>query len=90
MDPQAAADGGSRNAGETSLGKNGKCCEDEKSCGSGGCGCGCDCECCSGGGFKRQYWTRAEQIEELEPYLEELKLEVQAVEEMLADLKKKK
>lgn len=56
-----------------------------------GCTCGndCDCECCKGGhSFHRRYQTKAEQVEELEAYLAELKLEVQAVEEHLADLKK--
>lgn len=51
--------------------------------------CGCDCECCGGGHtFHRHYQTKAEQVEELEAYLAELKLEVQAVEEHLADLQK--
>lgn len=59
-----------------------------------GCGGGChgengDCECgCGHGGFQRRYQTKAEQISELEPYLNELKAEVQAVEERLADLRK--
>ncbi len=71
------------------MGKNGKCCDDDGGCcDKGGCGCGCDC--CSDGGFTRQFQTRAEQIEDLQEYLEELKLEVQAVEEHLADLKKKR
>ncbi len=48
----------------------------------------CDCDCCGGHHFHRRYQTRAEQIAELEAYLEELKLEVQAVEERLADLKR--
>jgi hypothetical protein len=55
------------------------------------CGGGCDCGCeCGGGGhhFQRRFQTKAEQIEELESYLTELKLEVQAVEEHLADLRK--
>jgi hypothetical protein len=60
------------------------------------CGCGetCDCqggecECgCGNSGFKRRYQTKAEQISELEEYLNELKAEVQAVEERLADLRK--
>ena len=55
-------------------------------CGN-GCTCGDECEC-GGGHFERQYLTKAEQIEELEGYLAELKLEVQAVEEHLADLHK--
>jgi hypothetical protein len=57
------------------------------------CGCqsgdGCSCECgCHGGRFERRYQTKAEQIAELEAYLSELKTEVQAVEEHLADLRK--
>ena len=57
------------------------------------CGCGCDCdsgcECgCHQSHFDRRYQTKAEQIAELESYLSELKLEVQAVEEHLADLRK--
>ena len=59
-------------------------------CGSCGCGCGCRCNCSGEGGFKRRYQTRAEQIAELEPYLKDLKAEVRAVEEKLADLKRKK
>jgi hypothetical protein len=63
--------------------KNGTC-----NCGNGG-GCDCGCECCGGDGrFQRRYLTKAEQAEELEAYLADLKLEVQAVEERLADLKK--
>ena len=50
-----------------------------------GCDCGCSCEC--GGHFERRYQTKAEQISELEAYLNELKTEVQAVEEHLADLR---
>jgi hypothetical protein len=53
----------------------------------GTCDCGCDC-CGEDGGFERQFLTKAEQIEELESYLAELKLELQAVEENLADLRK--
>lgn len=56
------------------------------------CDCGngnCDCDCCEGGDkFQRRYQTKSEQISELEAYLAELKLEVEAVEEHLADLKK--
>ena len=53
------------------------------------CECDCGCECCGGnGGFERQFLTKAEQAAELEDYLADLKLEVQAVEERLADLKK--
>jgi hypothetical protein len=53
----------------------------------GTCDCGCDC-CGEESGFERQFLTKAEQIEELESYLAELKLELQAVEENLADLRK--
>ena len=69
-----------------------------KECGCGcdcdsGCGCGCDCasgcECsCHQGHFDRRYQTKVEKMAELEAYLAELKLEVQAVEEHLADLRK--
>jgi hypothetical protein len=55
------------------------------------CSCGCDssCKCsCHTGRFERRYQTKAEQIAELEAYLDELKTEVQAVEEHLADLRK--
>ena len=55
------------------------------------CNCGCEGDCgCGGhaGHFERRYQTKAEQIAELEAYLEELKTEVQAVEEHLADLRK--
>jgi hypothetical protein len=57
------------------------------------CGCQSDQECsceCGGqaGHFERRYQTKAEQATELEAYLEELKKEVQAVEEHLADLHK--
>jgi hypothetical protein len=61
--------------------KNGSC-----DCGN---GCDCGCDCCGGDDhFQRRYLTKAEQAEELEAYLADLKLEVQAVEERLADLKK--
>ena len=53
------------------------------------CSCGCGCECGGHGGqFERRYQTKAEQIAELEEYLNELKTETQAVEEHLADLRK--
>ena len=62
---------------------NNQCdCESDK-----GCDCGCDC-CGDSGHFERRYQTKAEQIAELETYLDELKTEVQAVEEHLADLRK--
>jgi hypothetical protein len=57
------------------------------------CSCGCEgdggCDCGGyAGHFERRYQTKAEQIAELEEYLDELKTEVQAVEEHLADLHK--
>jgi hypothetical protein len=57
------------------------------------CSCGCEgdggCECGGHAGyFERRYQTKAEQIAELEDYLNDLKTEVQAVEEHLADLHK--
>ena len=61
--------------------KNGNC-----ECGN-GCDCGCEC-CGEDDHFQRRYLPKAEQAEELEAYLADLKLEVQAVEERLADLKK--
>jgi hypothetical protein len=52
-------------------------------------GCSCGCECGGHAGyFERGYQTKAEKIAELEAYLSELKTEVQAVEEHLADLRK--
>jgi hypothetical protein len=62
------------------------CRDSDCECG-GGCNCGCEC-CEDGRHFQRRFQTKAEQIEELESYLAELKLEVQAVEEHLADLRK--
>jgi len=75
--------------------------ENQESCCSGefgdACQCGEECggECHGGGGcncdrrhFQRRFKTKAERIAELESYLIELKKEVQAVEEMLADLRK--
>jgi hypothetical protein len=67
--------------------------DDSCNCKKGACECGssCDCGCeCGGGGrhFQRRFQTKAEQIEELEAYQAELKLEIQAVEERLADLRK--
>jgi hypothetical protein len=53
------------------------------------CECGSDCQCsCHDRHFERRYQTKTEQIAELEAYLGELKTEVQAVEEHLADLRK--
>ena len=68
---------------ETCNCKDGACeCEDRRNC-------SCSCECCRGNGhFMRRYHTKAEQVEKLEVYLAELKEEVQAVEEHLADLQR--
>ncbi len=61
-------------------------CQSDREC---NCGCEGDCECGGHAGhFERCYQTKAEQIAELEAYLGELKTEVQAVEEHLADLRK--
>ena len=65
--------------------------DESSDCKNAECDCGndCGCECCDGDGrFERHYLTKAEQAAELEAYLADLKLEVQAVEERLADLKK--
>jgi hypothetical protein len=61
--------------------------EENCSCQEGSCDCGGDC--CEGDmHLERRFLTKEEQIEELEQYLADLKLEIQAVEERLADLKK--
>lgn len=84
------------------MGHNCACHEENDCCGQEGCGggacscgegCGGDCHCgggckCHGHHFQRRYQTKAEQIAELEAYLDEVKKELQAVEEMLADLRK--
>jgi len=67
--------------------------DEQCDCKDGACDCGkgsdCGCDCCGGdGSFERHFLTKAEQIEELESYLADLKLELQAVEEHLADLRK--
>jgi len=74
-----------------------QCCSshEDQNCCSGECQCGGGSNChCAGNGpchshhFQRRFQTKAEQIVDLEAYLSELKKEVQAVEERLADLKK--
>jgi len=67
-------------------------CDDSE---GGVCECGhhdhegeCECGCHSGHHFERRYQTKAEKIAELEDYLTDLKAEVQAVEEHLADLRR--
>jgi hypothetical protein len=57
-------------------------CGDNCGCGEGGCECGY-----GKGGFHPRYQAKAEQIAELEQHLGELRAEVQAVEERLADLR---
>ncbi len=42
------------------------------------------CECHEHPRFKRRFLTQAEQIAQLEQYLESLRLEIQAVEEQIA------
>ena len=56
------------------------------------CGCSCNCGCCGGGGrgFQRQYMTHKEEYAMLEEYQQELKLELEAVEERMKELKGKK
>lgn len=60
-----------------------------------GHGCGCESAGCgragghSGGHFQRRYETKAERIERMEVYLDDLKAEVQGVEEHLSELKTK-
>ncbi len=63
-------------------------CDCEGKCNDNSCECGGGCGCESGNHFPRRYQTKEEQIAELESYLKDLKLEVQAVEERLTDLRK--
>ena len=65
--------------------------EEQNCCGKQDQDCNChnseeDCNC--GGHFHRRYQTKEEERANLEAYLAGLKLEVQAVEERLVDLKK--
>jgi len=64
---------------------------EENCCGKQDEDCACnntekDCKC--GGRFHRRYQTKEEERSTLEAYLTDLKLEVQAVEERLVNLKK--
>jgi hypothetical protein len=78
--------------GVRKMGKNrsfhhheGHCCGKENE----DCGCnnaGKDCNC--GEHFHRRFQTKEEERSTLEAYLADLKLEVQAVEERLVNLKK--
>jgi len=54
----------------------------------GECDCGKhECACEHGEKFERRFATRAERIAQLEAYLQDLKTEIQAVEEHLAEFK---
>jgi len=66
--------------------ESGDACQCGEECG-GECHCGGGCNC-EGHHFQRRFKTKAERIARLESYLSELKQEVQAVEETLADLRK--
>ena len=64
--------------------QEGQCCgkqEEDCSCKNEGKECNC------GGHFSRRFQTKEEERSTLEIYLADLKLEVQAVEERLANLK---
>ncbi len=63
----------------------------DRECEGHACMCGeghgeCECGCHGGHHVERRFQTKAEQIADLEAYLTDLKAEVQAVEEHLADL----
>ena len=64
-------------------------CDCDDSC---DCGCDCNCGCGCGGdmGFQRRFMTHKEELEMLEDYRGDLKLELEAVEERIAELKSKK
>jgi hypothetical protein len=63
------------------------CCKGND-CQCGNCGCqGHSCECGESTRFERRFFSREEQIAELEQYLQSLQLEIKAVEERLAELK---
>jgi hypothetical protein len=63
-------------------------CQSGQECGCGEHGGGCGCGDHGAHSNMRRYQTKAEQIAELEEYLGDLKNELQAVEEHLADLRK--
>ena len=54
------------------------------------CDCGCNCDCGGDMGFQRRFMTHKEEIEMLEDYRGDLKLELEAVEERIKDLKSKR
>ncbi len=72
---------------ECECGERCDCKSSECECGEGCHGKDGGCKCGSGK-FRRRYRTQAEQLSELEEYLAELKAEVQAVEEKVAELRK--
>ena len=51
-----------------------------------GCSCSCGCGCKCGGGFKRHFITREERSVALIEYREQLKKELQGIEEHLEKL----
>lgn len=51
-----------------------------------GCTCGCGCGC---GSFSRRFITRKERLEALKEYRDELKMELEGVEERISELKGK-
>ena len=65
--------------------------EQECDCMEGECTCGEECHgecgCYKGSHFHRRHLNKVVQIADLEAYLGDLKLEVQAVEEKLTDLR---
>ncbi len=58
------------------------------------CGCHdhdeCNCDCGGDMGFQRKFMTHKEELEMLDDYRGDLKLELEAVEERIAELKSKK
>ncbi len=52
--------------------------------GSRGCGCGCGCGC---GPFSRRFFTAKEKEERLDNYKEQLKKELEGLEERIQELK---
>ncbi len=76
-----------RHEGEGDRGEGREC-----ECGSHSDESECQCECHGGGHhpeihFQRRFTTRAEQVAELERYLQDLQSEVQAVQERIAEMK---
>ncbi len=58
------------------------------------CGCHdhdeCNCDCGGDMGFQRKFMTHKEELEMLDDYRGDLRLELEAVEERIAELKSKK